>query len=54
MLTQIGNPVIIAITIRTVLDIPPESDWIGVSKVVVWNKKKCNNSLNNFCANGYG
>jgi len=24
MLTQIGNPVIIAITIRTVLDIPPE------------------------------
>jgi hypothetical protein len=40
MLTQIGNPVTIAIMIRTVLDIPPESDWIGVSTVVVWNKKK--------------
>lgn len=40
MLTQIGTPVTIAITIRTELDIPPESDLIGVSKVVVWNKKK--------------
>lgn len=40
MLTQIGTPVTIAITIRTELDIPPESDLIGVSKLVVWNKKK--------------
>lgn len=40
MLTQIGNPVTIAITIRTELDIPPESDLIGASKVVVWIKKE--------------
>jgi len=40
MLTQIGNPVTIAITIRIELDIPPESDLIGTSEVVVWNKKK--------------